>query len=82
MSFVAKRNPGMSQVFFDELELPQPDVNLEIGSGSHAQQTALIVQRFELVALDDKPDWVVVPGDVNSTVACARVAGNWSLASC
>jgi len=65
---------SMSQVFFDELELPQPDVNLGVGSGSHAQQTALIMQRFEPVLLDYKPDWVVVPGDVNSTVACALVA--------
>jgi len=65
---------SMSQVFFDELELPQPDVNLEVGSGSHAQQTALIMQRFEPVLLDYKPDWVIVPGDVNSTVACALVA--------
>jgi UDP-N-acetylglucosamine 2-epimerase (non-hydrolysing) len=65
---------SMSQVFFDELELPKPDVNLEVGSGSHAQQTALIMQRFEPVVLDTKPDWVVVPGDVNSTVACALVA--------
>jgi UDP-N-acetylglucosamine 2-epimerase (non-hydrolysing) len=65
---------SMSQVFFDELELPKPDVNLEVGSGSHAQQTALIMQRFEPVVLDYKPDWVLVPGDVNSTVACALVA--------
>jgi len=65
---------NMSQVFFDELELPRPDVNLEVGSGSHAQQTALIMQRFEPVVLDYKPDWVIVPGDVNSTVACALVA--------
>jgi UDP-N-acetylglucosamine 2-epimerase (non-hydrolysing) len=71
----------MSQVFFDELELPKPDVNLEVGSGSHAQQTALIhtvyfpvMQRFEPVVQDYKPDWVIVPGDVNSTVACALVA--------
>jgi UDP-N-acetylglucosamine 2-epimerase (non-hydrolysing) len=72
---------SMSQVFFDELELPKPDVNLEVGSGSHAQQTALIhtvyfpvMQRFEPVVQDYKPDWVIVPGDVNSTVACALVA--------
>jgi len=72
---------SMSQVFFDELELPQPDVNLEVGSGSHAQQTALIhtvyfpvMQRFEPVVLDYRPDWVVVPGDVNSAVVCALVA--------
>ena len=65
---------NMSQVFFEELELPRPDVNLEVGSGSHAQQTALIMQRFEPVLRDYKPDWVLVPGDVNSTVACALVA--------
>ncbi len=65
---------NMSQVFIEELELPQPDVNLEVGSGSHAQQTALIMQRFEPVLLDYKPDWVLVPGDVNSTMACALVA--------
>jgi UDP-N-acetylglucosamine 2-epimerase (non-hydrolysing) len=65
---------NMSQVFFDELEMPKPDVNLEVGSGSHAQQTAQIMQRFEPVLLEYKPDWVLVPGDVNSTVACALVA--------
>lgn len=65
---------NMSQVFFDDLEMPRPDVNLEVGSGSHAQQTARIMQRFEPVLLDYKPDWVFVPGDVNSTVACALVA--------
>ncbi len=65
---------NMSQVFFDELDLPHPDVNLEVGSGSHAQQTAHIMQRFEPVLLDYRPDWILVPGDVNSTVACALVA--------
>lgn len=65
---------NMSQIFFDELDMPKPDVNLEVGSGSHAQQTALIMQRFEPVLLEQKPDWVLVPGDVNSTVACALVA--------
>jgi UDP-N-acetylglucosamine 2-epimerase (non-hydrolysing) len=65
---------NMSRVFFEELEIPRPDVNLEVGSGSHAQQTALIMQRFEPVLLDYQPDWVVVPGDVNSTIACALVA--------
>jgi len=64
----------MAQVFFAELALPRPDVNLEVGSGSHAQQTALSMQRFKPVVLDYKPDWVIVPGDVNSTVACALVA--------
>lgn len=65
---------NMSQVFFDELELPRPDVNLEVGSGSHAAQTAQIMQRFEPVLLEYRPDWVIVPGDVNSTLACALVA--------
>jgi len=66
--------PKMSQVFFDELDLPQPDVNLEVGSGSHAWQTAQIMMRFEPVLLDYKPDWVVVYGDVNSTLACTLVS--------
>ncbi len=65
---------NMSQVFFDELELPVPDVNLEVGSGSHAQQTAQVMLRFEPVLLEYRPDWVLVPGDVNSTLACALVA--------
>ncbi len=65
---------NLSPVFCEELELPRPDVNLEAGSGSHAQQTALIMQRFEPVVLEYKPDWVIVPGDVNSTLACALVA--------
>lgn len=65
---------NMSRVFFDELELPPPDLNLEVGSGSHAWQTAQVMERFEPVLLEFKPDWVVVPGDVNSTLACALVA--------
>jgi len=65
---------NMSQVFFDELGLPRPDVNLEVGSASHAAQTAQIMQRFEPVLLDWRPDWVIVPGDVNSTMACTLVA--------
>ena len=65
---------NMSDIFFTELGLPAPDVNLEVGSGSHAQQTAQVMQRFETVLLAYKPDWVVVPGDVNSTLACALVA--------
>ncbi len=48
---------NMSQVFFEELELPRPDVNLEVGSGSHAQQTALIMQRFEPVPLEYEPNF-------------------------
>lgn len=65
---------NMSQVFFDELELPKPEINLEAGSGSHASQTAQVMLRFEPVLLERKPDWIVVPGDINSTLACALVA--------
>jgi UDP-N-acetylglucosamine 2-epimerase (non-hydrolysing) len=63
----------MSDVFFKELEIPEPDVNLAVGSGSHAQQTAQIMSRFEVVVLERKPDLVLVYGDVNSTVAAALV---------
>ncbi|HOQ85886.1 MAG TPA: UDP-N-acetylglucosamine 2-epimerase (non-hydrolyzing) [Phycisphaerae bacterium] len=64
----------MSDLFFRELEIPAPDLNLEVGSGSHAAQTAEIMKRFEPVVLEHKPDWVLVVGDVNSTIACALVA--------
>src|SRR4051794_19085026 len=64
---------NMSDVFFQELGLPEPDVNLEVGSGSHAQQTAEIMSRFEPVVLGQKPDLVLIYGDVNSTVAAALV---------
>jgi UDP-N-acetylglucosamine 2-epimerase (non-hydrolysing) len=64
----------MSQVFFDELGIPAPDYNLEVGSGSHAAQTAEIMKRFEPVCQENKPDWLVVVGDVNSTMACTLVA--------
>ena len=64
---------AMSQVFFDQLGLPAPDVNLEVGSGSHAEQTAAVLSRFEKTALERKPDWVVVYGDVNSTMAASLV---------
>jgi UDP-N-acetylglucosamine 2-epimerase (non-hydrolysing) len=64
---------NMSDVFFQQLGMPAPDVNLQVGSGSHAQQTAHIMCRFEPVVLEKKPDLVVVYGDVNSTVAAALV---------
>lgn len=57
---------NMSDVFFRELELPPPDVNLGVGSGSHAMQTAQIMMRFEPILLKSRPDWVLVYGDVNS----------------
>jgi UDP-N-acetylglucosamine 2-epimerase (non-hydrolysing) len=65
---------NMSLRFFEDLEIPLPDVNLEVGSGSHAQQTGDIMKRFEPVVLEHKPDAVLVVGDVNSTIACALVA--------
>ncbi|UCE58885.1 MAG: UDP-N-acetylglucosamine 2-epimerase (non-hydrolyzing) [Phycisphaerales bacterium] len=65
---------NMSRLFFDQLGIPRPDVNLEVGSSSHALQTANIMERFEPLCLQHKPDWVVVVGDVNSTIACALVA--------
>jgi UDP-N-acetylglucosamine 2-epimerase (non-hydrolysing) len=64
---------NMSDIFFQQLGIPAPDVNLEIGSASHAQQTAQIMARFEPVVLEQKPDMVLVYGDVNSTVAAALV---------
>ncbi len=64
---------AMSQIFFDQLGLPAPDVNLEVGSGSHAEQTAAVLSRFEKVALERRPDWVLVYGDVNSTMAASLV---------
>jgi len=64
----------MSQAFFDDLDLPKPDFFLEAGSGSHAVQTAKIMVAFEKVCLDEKPDVVIVVGDVNSTLACGIVA--------
>jgi UDP-N-acetylglucosamine 2-epimerase (non-hydrolysing) len=64
----------LSQVFFDELDIPRPDVNLNVGSGSHAQQTAAIMAAFEPVLAQERVDLVLVVGDVNSTIACALVA--------
>ena len=65
---------SMSKTFFDELDIPVPDINLEVGSGSHAQQTGEIMKRFEPVLQKHNPDAVLVVGDVNSTVACTLVA--------
>lgn len=64
----------MSETFFRDLRLPAPDVNLGVGSGTHAWQTAEIMRRFERVCLQGAPDCVVVVGDVNSTIACTLVA--------
>jgi UDP-N-acetylglucosamine 2-epimerase (non-hydrolysing) len=64
----------MSDLFFRQLEIPAPDVNLGVGSGSHARQTAEIMTAFEPLVLEQRPDAVLVVGDVNSTVACGMVA--------
>ncbi|MEO8373223.1 MAG: UDP-N-acetylglucosamine 2-epimerase (non-hydrolyzing) [Candidatus Solibacter sp.] len=67
-------DPKMSDGFFEDLHIPQPDINLGVGSGSHAQQTARVMVTFEEVCLREQPDWVVVVGDVNSTMACTITA--------
>ena len=69
----------MSGQFFDELNIPTPDVNLEVGSASHAVQTARIMEGFEQVCLQEKPDYVLVVGDVNSTAACTLVAAKMDI---
>ena len=68
----------MSGSFFTDLNLPKPDVHLGVGSGSHASQTAEIMRKFEGVVLEEKPDVVIVVGDVNSTMACALVTSKIS----
>src|SRR5665647_977303 len=65
---------AMSDVFFEELGLPEPDAYLSVGSGTHAEQTARAMQAFEPVLLQFAPDVIIVVGDVNSTLACAIVA--------
>lgn len=64
---------AMSDAFFKDLDLPRPDVYLGVGSASHAAQTAAVMERFEPIVLRENPDWVLVVGDVNSTLACALV---------
>lgn len=66
-------DPSMSDAFFRDLKMPRPDYHLEIGSGTHAQQTGGVMMAYEKVCLSDRPDWIVVVGDVNSTAACAMV---------
>ncbi len=64
----------MSAAFFRDLRMPEPDINLETRAGTHAQQTARVMLAFEEVLIIQQPDWMVVVGDVNSTLACALVA--------
>jgi UDP-N-acetylglucosamine 2-epimerase (non-hydrolysing) len=67
-------DPNMSDAFFQDLNLPTPHHHLEVGSGSHAVQTAGVMVAYEKVCKDERPDWTIVAGDVNSTAACAMVA--------
>lgn len=69
----------MSKIFFDELELPKPDFYLGIGSGTHAEQIAGVMVAFEKVLQEEKPDLVIVVGDVNSTIACSLVASRFNI---
>src|SRR3989475_12195688 len=69
---------AMSDVFFQELDIPKPDIHLGVGSGTHAVQTARIMEAFEQVLEAERPDWVVVVGDVNSTAGCSLVAAKMS----
>jgi len=72
-------NYEMTKVFFEEFNLPEPTVNLNVGSGSHAQQTAKMMTRLELFLQEQKPDLVVVPGDTNSTLAGALTAAKLTI---
>lgn len=67
-------DPALSSRFFQELGIPDPDYHLEVGSGSHAYQVGTTMIAFETVLLKEKPDWVIVVGDVNATCACALTA--------
>ena len=64
---------NMSDVFFRDLQLPEPDHHLGVGSGSHAEQTGGVMIAYEKVCERDRPDWIIVVGDVNPTAACAMV---------
>jgi UDP-N-acetylglucosamine 2-epimerase (non-hydrolysing) len=64
---------NMSDTFFEDLQLPKPHVHLGVGSGSHAEQTGRVMIEYEKVCRESRPDWIVVVGDVNSTLACALV---------
>lgn len=72
----------MSESFFESLGIPSPDVNLEIGSGSHAEQVGNTMIAFEKVLIEQKPDWVVVVGDVNATLACSVSAKKLNIKVC
>ena len=69
----------MSKIFFEDLEMPQPHFYLGVGSGSHAEQTANVMMEFEKVLLSEKPELIIVVGDVNSTIACSLVASKLNI---
>lgn len=66
-------DPNMSDAFFRDLNMPQPHIHLGVGSGTHAEQTGGVMIAYEKVCMAEKPDWIIVVGDVNSTAACAMV---------
>jgi UDP-N-acetylglucosamine 2-epimerase (non-hydrolysing) len=70
---------NMSKIFFEDLELPRPDFYLGIGSGTHTEQTAKVMMAFEKVLLEEKPNLVIVYGDVNSTLACSLVTNKMGI---
>ena len=72
----------MSKAFFTALNIPDPDINLEIGSGSHAEQLGYTMVAFEKTLLEQRPDWVVVVGDVNATLSCSVVAKKLNIKLC
>lgn len=72
----------MSKLFFEALEIPEADINLEVGSGSHAEQVGKTMIAFEEVLISEKPDWVVVVGDVNATLACSVTAKKLHIKVC
>ncbi|MEO6247557.1 MAG: UDP-N-acetylglucosamine 2-epimerase (non-hydrolyzing) [Sphingomicrobium sp.] len=74
-------DPNLSDAIFADLSLPAPDYHLGVGSGSHAEQTGGVMIGYEKIALAERPDWLVVVGDVNSTVACAMVGAKLRIAT-
>ena len=72
----------MSQTFFDALNIPPADIHLEVGSGTHAEQVGNTMIAFEKVVMEEKPDWVVVVGDVNATLACSVTAKKLHVKCC
>lgn len=72
----------MSKSFFRSLGIPDPDINMEVGSGTHAEQVGNTMIAFERICMTEKPDWVVVVGDVNATLACSVAAKKLNIKVC